>query len=105
MFFFFYDEDIQQGASLFDSIKHVNEYGQEYWTARELFAVLGYKQWRDFEKVIEKAVRSYNTSNNKASYHFARTRKTIAMPKGATKEIPDYSSGVFNFITTPLIRV
>ena len=91
MFFFFYDEDIQQGASLFDSIKHVNEYGQEYWTARELFAVLGYKQWRDFEKVIEKAVRSCNTSNNKDSYHFARTRKTIAMPKGATKEIPDYS--------------
>lgn len=105
MFFFFDDEDIQPGASLFDSIKHVNEYGQEYWTARELFAVLGYKQWRDFEKVIEKAVRSCNTSNNKASYHFARTRKTIAMPKGATKEIPDYSSGVFNFITTPLIRV
>ena len=51
MFFFFYDEDIQQGASLFDSIKHVNEYEQEYWTARELFAVLGYKQWRDFERL------------------------------------------------------
>ena len=32
---------------LFESIKHVNEYGQEYWTARELQTVLGYKQWRN----------------------------------------------------------
>ena len=30
--------------SLFDSIRHVNEYGQEYWTARELMSVLEYKQ-------------------------------------------------------------
>ena len=44
MFFFFYDEDIQQGASLFDSIKHVNEYGQEYWSARELIPLLEYNE-------------------------------------------------------------
>lgn len=31
-------------ASLFDSIKHINEYGQEYWTARELMTALEYKQ-------------------------------------------------------------
>ena len=67
MFLFFDDDNMQQGASLFDSIKHINEYGQEYWIARELFSILGYKQWRDFEKVIEKAVLSCNTSNNKES--------------------------------------
>lgn len=27
--------------SLFESIKHINEYGQEYWLARELMGVLG----------------------------------------------------------------
>ena len=90
-FFFFDDENLEQGKSLFDSIKHVNEYGQEYWTARELFGVLGYKQWRDFKKVIEKAVRSCETSDNKASEHFARTRKTSPMPNGGVKEIEDYN--------------
>ena len=85
-FFFFDDENIEQSESLFDSIKHVNEYGQEYWTARELFGVLGYKQWRDFKKVIEKAVRSCEASDNKVSDHFARTRKTSPMPNGGVKE-------------------
>lgn len=89
-FFFFDDENIEQSESLFDSIKHVNEYGQEYWTARELFGVLGYKQWRDFKKVIEKAVRSCETSDNKVSDHFARTRKIVKA--GATsKPIEDYN--------------
>lgn len=89
-FFFFDDENLEQGESLFDSIKHVNEYGQEYWTARELFGVLGYKQWRDFKKVIEKAVLSCETSDNKVSDHFARTRKIVKA--GATsKPIEDYN--------------
>ena len=81
-FFFFDDEGIRHGESMFDSIRHINEYGQEYWTARELFGVLGYKQWRDFKKVIEKAVRSCETSDNKVSDHFARTRKIVKAGTG-----------------------
>ena len=81
---------ITEGESLFESIKHINEYGQEYWTARELFGVLGYKQWRDFKKVIDKAVRSCETSDNKVSDHFARTHKIVKA--GATsKPIEDYN--------------
>ena len=37
---------------LFEKIKHVNEYGQEFWYARELQGVLGYSQWRSFFDVI-----------------------------------------------------
>ena len=32
----------------FESIKHINEFGQEYWLARELQVVLEYSQWRRF---------------------------------------------------------
>ena len=90
-FFFFDDEELHQGESLFDSIKHVNEYGQEYWTARELFTILGYKQWRDFKKVIDRAVRSCKTSDNKVSDHFARTRKMVSLGSGSEREIEDYN--------------
>ena len=38
----------------FESIKHVNEYGQEYWLARELQSVLEYAQWRNFVEAIER---------------------------------------------------
>ena len=38
----------------FESIKHINEYGQEYWSARELQPLLEYAEWRNFMKIIEK---------------------------------------------------
>lgn len=41
--------------SLFESIRHVNEYGQEFWYARELQVALEYKRWDKLLNVIEKA--------------------------------------------------
>ena len=38
----------------FEDIKHIDENGIEYWYARELQAVLDYKEWRKFENVIKK---------------------------------------------------
>lgn len=48
--------------SIFENIKHIDEYGNEYWFARELQKVLEYKDWRNFQKVIDKAVISANNS-------------------------------------------
>ena len=39
----------------FESIKHIDEYGNEYWFARELQKILEYKEWRNFIIVIDKA--------------------------------------------------
>lgn len=49
------DNEESYTESLFEAIRHVNEYGQEFWYARELQVALGYKEWRNFTKVIEKA--------------------------------------------------
>lgn len=93
---FFFDEEnetavSEYGAQTFDSIKHINEYGQEYWLARELQPVLGYKQWRRFEDAIERAKLACRNSGYDPADHFADVGKTIDMPKGAHKTIPDYS--------------
>ena len=37
----------------FESIKHMNENGQEFWYARELQIALEYTEWKNFSKVIE----------------------------------------------------
>ena len=42
--------------NFFENIKYIDEYGNEYWYARELQKVLEYKDWRNFQKVIDKAV-------------------------------------------------
>lgn len=77
--------DIEKiNESIFESIKHVNEYGQEYWDARELQPVLEYRQWRQFSDVIEKAKSACDTSKIRVSDHFADVRKIVKA--GATSK-------------------
>ena len=39
----------------FEDIKHIDDFGNEYWTARELQRALEYTQWRNFDLVIKKS--------------------------------------------------
>lgn len=41
---------------IFDSIKHNDEYGNEYWCARELMPLLEYSKWENFNQVIKRAM-------------------------------------------------
>ena len=41
--------------TIFESIKHVDDEGNEYWYARELQKVLEYTEWRKFVGVIKKS--------------------------------------------------
>lgn len=74
--------------SLFESIRHVNEYGQEFWYARDLQIALEYTEWRNFCKVIDKAKEACRGSNNAVSDHFVDVNKIVNA--GATsKDIGD----------------
>ncbi len=74
----------------FESIKHIDEYGNEYWLARELKEVLEYNKWENFHKVIKKAQIACIQSNKDISIHFPEVRKTLEMPNGGFKKIIDY---------------
>lgn len=63
--------------------------GIEYWLARELQELLGYSDWRNFLNAINKAKDSCETTGEAVSDHFVDVTKTIPMPKGASKEVPD----------------
>ena len=73
----------------FESIKHIDENGVEFWYARELMEMLEYSKWGNFIKVIDKAKKSCENSNNTIFEHFADVGKTIKMPKNAEKTIDD----------------
>ncbi len=64
--------------------------GLEFWYARELQILLGYTKWENFKLVIEKAKEACTNSGQEVADHFLESRKTIAMPKSATKDIEDY---------------
>jgi DNA-damage-inducible protein D len=67
-----------------------NKDGVEFWFARDLQILLGYSKWENFQLVIEKAKESCKNSSQTVTDHFPDVRKTIPMPKGATKDIDDY---------------
>lgn len=73
----------------FESIKHIDENGVEFWYARELMKVLNYSKWGNFIKVIDKAMEACKNSKINIKEHFADVGKTIKMPKGAEKIIED----------------
>lgn len=73
----------------FESIKHVNEYGQEYWLARELQSVLEYAQWRNFVEAIERAKLACKNSGFSIDDHFANIGKMVDIRSGAEREIDD----------------
>lgn len=74
----------------FESIKHVNEYGYEFWYARELQSVLEYTEWRNFQKLIEKAQTACENSDVAVDECFVEVNKTSPMPNGGVKLIEDY---------------
>lgn len=84
-------EDIS--SSPFDAIRHYDESGNEYWSARELQGLLGYKQWRQFEDTVERAkVACANTgiSEDGVLTRFADARKMVDQGSGAQREVKDY---------------
>ena len=76
--------------NIFENIKHIDDYGNEYWYARELQKVLKYKDWRNFQKVIDKAVLSANNSVSNEGDWVVEVNKPIKTGKGKEEFIKDY---------------
>ncbi len=73
----------------FEDIKHVRNDGTEYWSARELAPALEYAQWRNFSKVIGRAMIACENSGHSVLDDFAEVSKIV--DAGATsKPIKDY---------------
>ena len=77
-------------SSIFENIKHTDEYGNEFWYARELSKTLEYKDWRNFQKVINKAVTSAKNSISFEEDWVVEVNKPIKTGKGKKEFIKDY---------------
>ena len=82
-------ELVKYSEQTFESIKHVNEYGEEYWLARELQPVLEYAQWRRFSDAIEPAKLACKNSGFAVEDHFADVGKMVDIGSGAERQIDD----------------
>ena len=76
--------------NVFESIKHIDENDVEFWYARELQKVLEYKEWRNFNKVINKAIISANTSYPNQNLWGVEVNTPINSGKGKIEIVKDY---------------
>lgn len=70
--------------SPFDGIRRVDEQGNEYWSARDLSKLLGYKDWRNFTKAVAKAIEACEQSGRAASGDFVGVNEIVKA--GATSK-------------------
>jgi DNA-damage-inducible protein D len=82
-------ELVQSLTTNFEAHAQQTETGIEFWLARDIQYLLGYTKWDNFLNVVSKAKTACEVSEHTVSDHFADVGKTIAMPKGAEKEVPD----------------
>ena len=76
--------------AVFENIKHIDDNGMEYWSARELMPILEYSKWENFHKVIKQAMVACEQSNNNINDWFPEVRKPIINGKGRKSFKIDY---------------
>lgn len=92
MFFFLFGEDKTSTGpytSPFDSIKQLDDEGNEFWYARDLQKLLEYTEYRKFLPVIAKAKKTCKSSGHMVSDHFADVGGMVEIGSGATRNVDD----------------
>ncbi len=82
-------EIINSLTNNFESFSNKTEGGLEFWFARDLQHLLGYRKWENFQSVISKAKTACEISGHELSDHFPDIRKMVSIGSGAEKEIDD----------------
>ncbi|MEI6728206.1 MAG: BRO family protein [bacterium] len=82
---------MSKNLSTFEKIARIDDHN-EFWLARELMPLLGYKRWEDFHKLIQKTkIVDFEEQND----HIRYAPKLIKAGKGATRETTDYQLSRF----------
>lgn len=74
----------------FEDIKHIDERGVEFWSARELFPLFGYSEWRTFDEVIIRAQKSAQNADQIVENHFGHLTKMVEVGSNTKRQVKDW---------------
>jgi DNA-damage-inducible protein D len=82
--------EISKGPqSVFEKIKQVNEYGQDFWSSRKLSKILEYSEYRHFLPVVKKAKEACMNSGQPIDNHFEDVLDMVRIGSGAMRQVED----------------
>ncbi len=81
-------EIINRLHTAFEDVAYENE-NIEFWYARDLQTLLEYAEWRNFNKVIEKAKTACINSGASVQDHFVDINKMVDIGSGAQRRVKD----------------
>ena len=73
----------------FEELKQFSNEGSGFWSARDLAPLLEYKDWRNFQNVISKAMQACEASEHALSDHFVESTKMLVLGSGSQRELED----------------
>ncbi|MDM1514602.1 DNA damage-inducible protein D, partial [Myroides odoratimimus] len=76
--------------SLFEQIRQIDEAGNEYWSARQFAKVIEYVDFRNFERVLNKAKQACENSGYAVADHIVDFNEMVSIGSGAVREMPSY---------------
>jgi len=75
--------------NIFENFRKIDEFGEDFWYARDLQEILQYTKWSNFIKVVDKAKVACENSGNSALDHFADVGKMVALGSDSQRKIDD----------------
>lgn len=76
--------------NIFEEIKKINKYWNEFWSAREFYKVLEYTEYGKFLPAIKKAEKSCETANESVKDHFSQVREMVKIWSWAKREVDNF---------------
>lgn len=77
-------------ATQLDAIRNLAPDDSEYWLARDLRPLLGYKRWEDFSETVMRAMEAASNAELPIENHFRPTAKMVTLGSGAKRATEDW---------------
>jgi DNA-damage-inducible protein D len=77
-------------TSELDHRKNTSKGGVDYWMGRDIQALLGYADWDNFVKVVERAKTSCEKAGATIGNHFRETTEKVSIGSGAVGKRATY---------------
>lgn len=80
-----------KSAHTFEQLKQLDAQGNEFWSARALAKILDYADFRNFVKVIHKAIAACEASGNNAADHIVEANDMVKIGSNTERSLSSFS--------------